>query len=141
MWSLVVRDESNIQLLRCTINVSRVFWISNTTLCDRVSQWLAAGRWLSPGTSALNTINPCYGKKLLVYFLRMEFSILCLLTNEPCGVTFRQIMCTLQKSVRKMHRFVSRRCPFHAHSRRWSQASLRYSLFQLLFFGKLLGFL
>ena len=25
-------------------------WSSNTTLCDKVCQWLATGQWFSPGT-------------------------------------------------------------------------------------------
>jgi len=29
----------------------------NTTLCDKVYQWLAAGRWFSPGTRVSSTNN------------------------------------------------------------------------------------
>ena len=46
-------------IILCSIHVKRVIgefeplsWggVLNTTLCDKVCQWLATGRWFSPGT-------------------------------------------------------------------------------------------
>ena len=66
----------------------------------------------------------------LVYLLRIEFSILCLLTNGPCGVTFWQVRPVL-----------SRRCPFHDAFPQMVASLLEvYNIFQLLFIRKPLHF-
>ena len=102
-------DHDNIShdLYRCTVVIIwfmrihviyllLVRWgILDTTLCDKVCQWLATGRWFSPGTLvsspnkidrhditeillkvALNTITPLYYWILNVLFLR-KFSLWC----------------------------------------------------------------
>ena len=42
--------SSNPAQVRCTV--------LDTTLCDKVCQWLAAGRWFSPGTPISYTYKP-----------------------------------------------------------------------------------
>jgi hypothetical protein len=48
----------NQYLSRLTLWVRIRSWrgVMNTTLCDKVCQWLAAGRWLSPCTPVSSTI-------------------------------------------------------------------------------------
>ena len=42
-------------LLRCTVSSWRS--VLDTALCDKVCQWLATGRWFSPGTPVSSTNN------------------------------------------------------------------------------------
>jgi hypothetical protein len=60
------RDPSIVEfIITCTVNAHhhyscefepRSWWgVLDTTLCDNVSQWLAAGRWLSPGNPVSST--------------------------------------------------------------------------------------
>jgi hypothetical protein len=42
-------------LLRCTASSWRI--VLDTALCDKVCQWLATGRWFSPGTPVSSTNN------------------------------------------------------------------------------------
>jgi hypothetical protein len=38
-------------------HISHTEGVLDTTLCGKVCQWLAAGRWFSPGTSVSSTNN------------------------------------------------------------------------------------
>jgi hypothetical protein len=39
----------------CMLSYMTLLQRDNTTLCDKICQWLAAGRWFSPGTTVSST--------------------------------------------------------------------------------------
>ena len=64
------RDNQSVELLAITVQTlfhnTRYFWclldisrswpgVLHTTLCEKVCQWLATGRWFSPGTPVFST--------------------------------------------------------------------------------------
>ena len=47
-----------VQSVSIITNVVRIplrWGVLDTTLCDKISQWLATGRWFSPGTPVSST--------------------------------------------------------------------------------------
>jgi hypothetical protein len=80
--------------------------VLDTVLCDKVCQWLATGRWFSPGTPdsstnktylhditelllkvALNTITLTH-KKIEIWLVLLEFSVY----HGPIGITLSVIL-------------------------------------------------
>jgi hypothetical protein len=57
--------------------------VLDTTLCDKVCQWLAAGRWFSPGTSVSST-NKTDRHDITEIVLKVALNTITLIPN-PCS--------------------------------------------------------
>jgi hypothetical protein len=72
-------DRHNITeiLLKVAINTTKpnCSWqgVLDTTLCDKVCQWLATGRWFSPGT-LVSFINEIYHHEITEIFLKVALT-------------------------------------------------------------------
>ena len=51
-WHITFHKTRKVFPIQRTFNLLRCSWrgVLDTTLCDHVCRWLAAGRWFSPGT-------------------------------------------------------------------------------------------
>ena len=61
-----------------------------TTLCDKICQWLSAGRWFSPGTPVSSTNKAdCHVKNIAEILLKVVLSIIILtVNNNPQIINF-----------------------------------------------------
>ena len=44
-----------LSLLKLRVQITSRWGVLDTTLCDKICQWLATGRWFSPGTPVSST--------------------------------------------------------------------------------------
>ena len=64
----------------------------DTTLCDKVRQWLAAGRWFSPGTPVSST-NKTDRHDITEILLKWALNTINYLPQQPSFIFIEQCLC------------------------------------------------